>query len=98
VLTWGITDKHTWLNSRAEWAQRKDGARQRPLPFDDDLEPTPAFEAIRSAIDVSRPAVQPAVSRIPNKIDPESLYKPFAVPGSPAVQSSPVKPVSPREQ
>jgi endo-1,4-beta-xylanase len=55
VLTWGITDGHTWLNSKAPWAQRKDGAAQRPLPFDDDLHPTPAFDALREAMDRSRP-------------------------------------------
>jgi hypothetical protein len=27
------------------------------LPFDDDLKPTPAFLALREAIDVSRPLV-----------------------------------------
>jgi endo-1,4-beta-xylanase len=51
LLTWGITDAHTWLNSRQPWAQRPDGAKQRPLPFDDDLKPTPAFFALRGAID-----------------------------------------------
>jgi endo-1,4-beta-xylanase len=51
VLTWGITDAHTWLNSKQPWAQRPDGARQRPLPFDDDLKPTAAFFALRGAMD-----------------------------------------------
>jgi endo-1,4-beta-xylanase len=52
VLTWGITSAHTWLNEiKKEWAQRKDGARQRPLPFDDNLQPTPAFVALRAALD-----------------------------------------------
>lgn len=51
VLTWGITDAHTWLNSRQPWAQRPDGAKQRPLPFDDDLKPTAAFFALREAMD-----------------------------------------------
>lgn len=53
VLTWGISDAHTWLNSKASWAQRKDGARQRPLPFDEKQHPTPAFDAIRAAVDAS---------------------------------------------
>lgn len=92
VLTWGITDAHTWLNNaRAEWAQRKDGTRQRPLPFDEELQPMPAFQALRSAIDSARPAVQAAVPAMPGEIAPENLYKPFAVPGSPATQMSPVK-------
>jgi endo-1,4-beta-xylanase len=84
VLTWGITDAHTWLNSRAEWAQRKDGTRQRPLPFDDQLQPTPAFESLRSAIDASRPAVHASVPALPGDIAPEKLYKPFRAPASPA--------------
>jgi endo-1,4-beta-xylanase len=96
VLTWGITDAHTWLNnSKAEWVVRKDGARQRPLPFDDDLQPTPAFDAVRSAMDASRAPAQPVVGRTPGEIDPGNLYKPFAVPGSPGV---PVKPAAPPQQ
>ncbi len=52
LLTWGITSKHSWLSHSEEpWAKRPDDARQRPLPFDDDLKPTPAFAALRSAID-----------------------------------------------
>jgi endo-1,4-beta-xylanase len=51
VLTWGITDAHTWLNSRQPWAQRPDGTKQRPLPFDEDLKPTAAFFALRGALD-----------------------------------------------
>jgi endo-1,4-beta-xylanase len=85
VLTWGITDAHTWLNtSKAEWVVRKDGARQRPLPFDDDLQPTPAFKAVRTAMDGARAVVQPAAAKRPGSIDPGSLYQPFVVPGSPS--------------
>jgi len=52
ALTWGITSAHSWLNQMSEsWAKRPDGARQRPLPFDDDLKPTPAFLALRAALD-----------------------------------------------
>lgn len=55
VLTWGITDAHTWLNEmKRPWAERPDGSRQRPLPFDDALRPTPAFFALRDAIDSSK--------------------------------------------
>jgi endo-1,4-beta-xylanase len=55
LLMWGITDAHTWLNqSKQPWALRADGARQRPLPFDDQYAPTPAFFATRNAIDSSR--------------------------------------------
>lgn len=52
VLTWGITDAHTWLNQmRQPWALRPDGKPQRPLPFDDALRPTAAFFSLRDAID-----------------------------------------------
>lgn len=82
ALTWGITSAHSWLNeSKQPWAKRPDGTRQRPLPFDDDLKPTPAFAAIREAIDTSRsPAVPPGAAPA---VDPSSLYKPFPVQGSP---------------
>ena len=80
ALTWGITDAHTWLNeSKEEWVVRKDGARQRPLPFDDSMQPTPAFVAIRTAIDAAR-----SISKAPGQAEPATLYKPFRVPGSPA--------------
>ncbi|HEY6467072.1 MAG TPA: endo-1,4-beta-xylanase [Candidatus Acidoferrales bacterium] len=49
VLTWGITDRYSWLNG-AKYA-RPDGQPQRPLPFDADYAPTPAFFAERGALD-----------------------------------------------
>ena len=42
VLTWGITDKYTWLNGEDS---RTDGEKERPLPFDAALQPTAAFTA-----------------------------------------------------
>jgi endo-1,4-beta-xylanase len=42
LLTWGITDKYTWLNHEGA---RKDGQPERCLPFDADMKPTPAFDA-----------------------------------------------------
>ena len=53
VLTWGITDRYTWLNG-PKYA-RSDGQPQRPLPFDANYAPTPAFFAERTAL-ASRPA------------------------------------------
>ena len=47
LLTWGITDRYTWLNSEGK---RKDGLAERCLPFDADLKPAPAFEAELSAL------------------------------------------------
>jgi endo-1,4-beta-xylanase len=49
LLTWGITDRYTWLNG-AKWA-RPDGEPQRSLPLDADYHPAPAFFALRDAID-----------------------------------------------
>ena len=47
VLTWGISDANTWLNGRHP---RPDGQRKRPLPFDADMKPKPAFYAMLDAI------------------------------------------------
>lgn len=50
VLTWGLTDRYTWLNGEKE-DKRADGKRLRPLPFDSNMQPTAAFYAERDAID-----------------------------------------------
>jgi len=47
LLTWGITDKYTWLNHEGA---RKDGLPERSLPFDADLKPKPAFTAELNAL------------------------------------------------
>jgi endo-1,4-beta-xylanase len=49
VVTWGITDRYTALNK--DKFERRDGKPQRPLPFDEDYQPTPAFFALRDAVD-----------------------------------------------
>jgi endo-1,4-beta-xylanase len=49
VLTWGITDRYTWLNGPK--TARPDGTPQRCLPFDADYQPAPAFFALRDALD-----------------------------------------------
>ncbi|MGI4828260.1 MAG: endo-1,4-beta-xylanase [Janthinobacterium lividum] len=50
LLTWGLTDKYTWLNGEDA---RPDKLPERCLPFDADLRPVPAYaaeiEAIRRA-------------------------------------------------
>ena len=53
VLTWGITDRHTWLDHEGS---RSDGQPERPLPFDADYRPKAAAFAVREAFD-SRPLV-----------------------------------------
>jgi len=52
VLTWGLDSGHSWLNNpHGDQHRRPDGTRERPLPFDDNLQPTPAFLALRDALD-----------------------------------------------
>jgi endo-1,4-beta-xylanase len=43
VVVWGLSDRYSWLKQRSRFLQR-------PLPFDDDFEPTPAFYAILDAL------------------------------------------------
>ncbi len=55
LLTWGITDKYTWLNGEDA---RADKLPERCLPFDADLRPTLAYTAEVEAI--LRSPVRPA--------------------------------------
>jgi endo-1,4-beta-xylanase len=48
VLTWGITDRYTWLQTNKP---RKDGMHVRPLPFDEEYRAKPAFIALRRTFD-----------------------------------------------
>jgi endo-1,4-beta-xylanase len=51
VVTWGLSDRHSWIVRRetyeAKW--RTDDEASRPLPFDADLQPKPACEAMAEA-------------------------------------------------
>jgi endo-1,4-beta-xylanase len=47
VLTWCLSDRDSWLQG---FRPRKDGLPQRPLPFDAQLNPKPAFFALRDAL------------------------------------------------
>ena len=51
VVTWGLSDRHSWIvrqeTHESKW--RTDSMPSRPLPFDADLKPKPAFEAIAQA-------------------------------------------------
>jgi endo-1,4-beta-xylanase len=51
VVTWGLSDRHSWIVRRetyqAKW--RTDDEASRPLPFDADLQPKPACEAMAQA-------------------------------------------------
>lgn len=70
LLTWGITDRYTWLNGPSH-ASRADGKPERPLPFDYDYQATPAFFAERDAIDTRR------AGRVPGA-DPYAPFSPTA--------------------
>jgi endo-1,4-beta-xylanase len=48
VLTWGITDRYTWLDHEGS---RSDGQPERPLPFDSEYKAKLATSAIRDAFD-----------------------------------------------
>lgn len=48
VLTWGLSDRYTWL---AKKQSRKDHALVRPLPLDAELRRKPAWKAISRAFD-----------------------------------------------
>lgn len=48
VQTWNLTDRYTWLGHEAP---RRDGQPVRPLPFDENLNPKPAFDAIATAFE-----------------------------------------------
>lgn len=52
VITWGLTDRYTWI---ATHDPRPDGMPVRPLPYDAQLKPKPAWDAIRNAFEEARP-------------------------------------------
>ena len=52
LVTWGISDRYTWLTGRTkpDYA-RPDGLPGRPLPFDAEFKPKPAYWAIVGALE-----------------------------------------------
>jgi len=48
VVTWGLSARYTWL---AKYAPRPDGQPLRPLPYDSDLHPTQAWQALATAFE-----------------------------------------------
>jgi endo-1,4-beta-xylanase len=47
LMTFGLSDRFTWLQ---EDYPRDDGAARRPLPFDEDLRPKPAYDALSHSL------------------------------------------------
>jgi endo-1,4-beta-xylanase len=58
VMTFGLSDRYTWLQ---EDYPRDDGAPRRPLPYDDQLRPKPAYDALRT--ELSQAARRPLLWR-----------------------------------
>jgi len=54
VLTWGASDKNTWLNNGTKFRKQHPDRLQRPLPFDPDYAPAPAFFAMRESFDKAK--------------------------------------------
>ncbi len=54
VLTWGASDKNTWLNNGTKFRKQHPDRLQRPLPFDPEYAPAPAFFAIRESFDKAK--------------------------------------------
>jgi endo-1,4-beta-xylanase len=55
VLTWGVSDSHTWLNNGPTHKRKQQNRPQRSLPFDNDYRPTESFFAIRDSFDARTP-------------------------------------------
>ncbi|HEX3968406.1 MAG TPA: endo-1,4-beta-xylanase, partial [Edaphobacter sp.] len=54
VLTWGASDKNTWLNNGTKFRKQHPDRLQRPLPFDPEYAPAPAFFAVRESFDKAK--------------------------------------------
>lgn len=53
LVIWGLSDRYTYLNlpgPRFSKFQRSDGLPTRPLPFDENFKPKPAYTAILNAL------------------------------------------------
>ena len=64
VMSWGLSDRYSWIVRHENNAEerRPDGAEERPLPFDRDLQRKPAWHALAEAF-----AGAPARGRAPRR-------------------------------
>jgi endo-1,4-beta-xylanase len=53
VISWGLTDRDNWVNSGENRNKRTDGLPARPLPFDAEYLPKPAYVAIAEALNAA---------------------------------------------
>jgi len=51
MLTWGVSDRRTWLNNGPTHHRKQPNRPQRSLPFDSGYRPVQAFFAIRDSFD-----------------------------------------------
>ncbi len=58
MLTWGVSDRRTWLNDGPTHHRKQPNRPQRSLPFDPQYRPTASFFAIRNSFD-AMPARKP---------------------------------------
>jgi endo-1,4-beta-xylanase len=52
VMTWGLTDKHSWLKNDGR-AMKFGAALVRPLPYDDAMKRKPLWDTIARAFDAA---------------------------------------------
>ena len=51
LTTFGLSDRYTWLE---EDFPRQDDTARRPLPFDEQLRPKPAYDALKTGLEQAR--------------------------------------------
>jgi len=53
VISWGLTDREPWTNSSENRSKRTDGLPGRPLLFDAEYRPKPAYVAVTEALNAA---------------------------------------------
>src|SRR5262249_23585892 len=70
VMTWGLSDRYSWIVRHENNAdqRRPNGEEERPLPFDRDLKKKPAWHALAQAFGGRRPGGE-HLTAIKNRYD-----------------------------